>query len=397
MASRLGLKKPLVLCIGLTAAAGCAEEPWHYGEREVGSAGHEVFHVFCKRTAKDVDPKDLDGVQYDPACLGTGEVPDDAVDPSNPASVTAGHRLNAMIKRREPIVTTVDRMLGDSSVAQKPVVTVLDADEIRTFLSDIVPLYDKPDQMLPESTRTIGKVLNRLIDNGDATGQKALTALSEIAGRTGYRRLDLALGVLRPLLEYPELDTLAESGLKVIAKGGKAEKAFDEITLGLALELANYDPAPSAPDSTLLIARDLMLGAIDQTDQPMRTPVMINKRDARGQAVPFGDGKSVPAPFVDADGDGRPDLRLAMTDVNGKKELLSDGSFLSSGGSIPAPYRVSGEDKATPRDNLGRAINAATGTQLYADFDAQPTMAGAFLREDARLSVPPQGSTRTTF
>jgi hypothetical protein len=378
MARPVVLRQLFNVSLGLLAL-GCAEDPWTYPGREQVSVGGEVFRVFCKRTAKEAYPEDLEGVEFNAPCLGMGDLPPNR-EPSE--------ELNALLERRSKLVATIDRILGDDTVMQRDIVQVLEPDEIRNFLHDLVPLYDAPEELLPGASRTLAAVLYRLIDSEDSTGKKALSALAQITGRQGYRKLDLALGLLRPLLEYPELDAFAENGLKAIAKGGVAEKSLDEMSLGLALELANYDPTPPAADSTLLIARDLMLSPIDQLDQPERAPVYITRRDARGVAVPFGatDG-NVPGPFSDEDGDG-----LADVDEHGR--FLSGGEL----NTFPGPYRIAGESKNTKRDDDGRAVNEwGDGKQLYADFDAQPSMAAAFLRETARLAVPLKSGDRTAL
>lgn len=374
MARRLAFKQTLLVCIGLAASA-CAEDPWIYAGRESVSVGGEVFRVFCKRTAKEAFPQDLEGTSFEGPCLGQSAPP------------ATNDRLTALMQRRSKVVTTVDRILGDDTVMQKDIVQVLDPDEIRTFLKELVPLYDAPEELLPGATRTLASVLYRLVDDTDTTGQKALAALGKITGRSGYRKLDLALGLLRPLLEYPDLDAFAENGLKAIARGGVAEKSLDEMSVGLALELANYDPTPPAADSTLRIARDLLLSPIDQLDQPERAPVYITRRDARGMAIPFGAGNSVPAPFVDRDADG-------LADIDPFGRFITNGELSV----VPSPYRVAGESRATARDDQGRAINEWTDKkQLFQDFDAQSTLAAAMLRETARMAVPARSGDRTSL
>lgn len=374
MARPVLLRRTLFALLGFSALA-CAKDPWTYPGRPQSSVGGEVFRVFCKRTVKEAFPDDIEGVSFNAACMGEGEPP------------RANERLSALLARRTKVVATIDRILGDDTVMLAKVVEELEPDEIRTFLRELVPLYDKPEELLPGASRTLASVLYRLVDEEDKTGQDALKALGKITGRQGYRKLDLALGLLRPLLEYPELDAFAENGLKAIARGGVAEKSLDEMSLGLALELANYDPTPPTTDSTLLIARDLLLSPIDQLDQPERAPVYITRRDSRGMAVPFGEGDALPAPFVDNDGDG-------LADIDQYGRFLAEGEL----NSLPGPYRVAGEAKGTKRDDYGRALNEwAGGSKLYADFDAQPTLAAAMLRETARMAVPAKKGGRTSL
>jgi hypothetical protein len=62
---------------------------------------------------------------------------------------------------------------------------------------------------------------------------------------------------------------------------------------------------------------------------------------------------------------------------------------------MPTPFAVASE-AATPRDAAGRAVGS-DGEPLFDTFDAQLTMAAAFLREDARLSVPMRPNDKTPF
>ena len=379
MASPWMLKRALILTVGLSAgAAGCAKDVWIYSaKREDQTVGGDVYRVFCKRQARAEFPKELTGLPFDDAC--------DSGDPDSlPAQYQDSDRFKAILARRDNIVKTVNRVLGDSDVKSEKVIVQLQDDEITDFLKELLPLYDGDDPILPGNTRAIAAVLARLIDDGDATGKKALQAFSEITGRTGYRKLDLALGLIKVVLAYPDLDKLSETGMHFLARGGKGEKELDEIAQGLALEMANYDDAPLAEDSTLRIARDLMLSSVydpvlDKDDMPPGGPIWVTKRDSRGVAVPLAEGGAMPSVFEDSDGDGLPDID-------------SSGKFK---GSAPPPFKVLNE-KGVDRDDAERALN---GNQpLYDYFDANLTMTGAFLQEDARLSTPyPTDKDRTPF
>src|SRR6476646_1411063 len=117
MARPVLLMRIFIAILGLSALA-CAKDPWTYPAREQGSVGGEVFRVFCKRTVKESFPDDLEGHTFTPACLGEGEPP------------RTDERLAALLSRREKIVSTIDRILGDDTVMQREIVTVLDPDEI---------------------------------------------------------------------------------------------------------------------------------------------------------------------------------------------------------------------------------------------------------------------------
>ncbi len=384
MASPWMLKRQaLIFGVGLLASA-CAKDVWTFpGSREAEpTVGGDVYRVFCKRTAKDEFPNELTGLPFDAACN------------SGDASLLEGKfqesdRLKAILERREPIVKTINRVLGDDKAMVEQVITLLKEDEITNFLKEMLPLYDGEDPVLPGSTRAIAAAIEPLTKGEKGTtGGKALDAFAGITGRTGYRKLDLALGLIKVVFTYPQLDDLSETGVNFLARGSKGEKALDEIAQGLALELATYDDSPLAPDSTLRIARDLMLSQIydlerDADELPPGSPVWVTRRDSRGVAIPRKDASgALPSVFeTETDGNGNP---IAAIDASGKFR-----------GSAPPPFKVLGE-KNVERDEHGRALH--NGELLYEYFDANLTMAAAFLQEDARLSTPyPTSKDRSPF
>lgn len=375
MASPNMLKRALCLVVGLSAT-GCAKDVWSYSEvQEDLSVGGEIFRVFCKRTAKAEDPEDITGIRYTPGCDGKGPAPEGATE-----------RVKAIVARRDLIIKTVDRILGDDAVLAEKVIQQLEEDEITDFLKQLLPLYDGAEPVLPGASRAVGAMLARLVDESDMTGQKALDAFARITGRTGYRQLDLALGLIKTVFNYPNLDVLSVEGMGFLARGGKGEAELDEIAQGLALELAAYDASPVTADSTLRVARDFMLSDLytypgAEADLPQVAPIWVTRRDSRGVSLPNAPAGTVPAPFVDADGDGLADV-------------LPSGQLV---GNLPSPFKINGEAPNTPRAADGRALS---GEQpLYDYFDASRTMTAAFLREDARLSVAQSAdpNDRTTF
>jgi hypothetical protein len=367
-----------LLCFGLLSS--CANEPEEPVERRPrGSTGEEVFRVFCKRAATAAFPEDLEGTQFNAACEGKGESPR-----SNP-------HFDALLARRTVLVEALDIALGgDPALAKELVPAPFMEDELHDFMGSLVPLYDPP-ALAPSTTRSIAQVPGRLLDDKDATGKKALDVLARTTGRKGYRPLSQALGVIRPVLEYPHLDDFVASSIALTAKGGKAEKEFDALIHALSLELATYDPTPLAPDSTLTLARNLLLSDLWEhipEERPAADPLLLVKRDGRGVAVPFKSGE----PFTDLDGDTQPDI-----DGFGRLRL-SDGKALA-----PAPFKVRGE-RNVERDNYDAALNtwseetdeSGQKLPLFSNIDIDKTMLAGMAREQTRLLVTKQPGDRTT-
>lgn len=377
MTTRARLSLSLVL--SLSALSGCAEAPDDVRvKRERLSVGGEVFRVFCRRAAAEAFPEDPEGTQFNPPCEGRAPAP------------AGSPRLSAMVARRTVIVNAIDRVLGDAQAqARGEVKALLAEDELRGFLRSTLPLYDPPEQRLPELTRSLARVLERLVDEKDALGQDALSVLSRITGRVGYRPLDLALGVARPLLEYPRLDEFTRSTLNLVSEGGKAAGDYDALVRAIGLELATAEDSPPAPDSTLVIARQLLLSPLLDLDANTETkPLWLVRRDARGVAVPEGPAEALPMPFADQDGDGRADI-----DAFGR--FLPADSKLR----IPTPFKVADEPATTERDAAGRAINSFSPDKglLYRHLDVDTSTLSGLLRQQRQLLTAKKKNDRITL
>jgi hypothetical protein len=342
------------------------------------SVGGEVFRVFCKRMAAQSFPDDLDGVAFNPACEGKGAIPEGRNDV----------HFSALVARRDKIVPALDKVLATK--AGEKLATDLKEDELRNFLGSLIPLYDPPS-LMPESTRAIAKVLGRVLDDKDVTGKKALDVLARTTGRVGYRPLKQALGVIRPLLEYPDLDDFIQSSLQLVARGGKAEKEYDAVIHALSLELATYEDTPLAPDSTLVLTRDLMFKDLTDTlkQDLVGNPLHLVRRDDRGVAVPLrADGVKLPAPFIDEDGDDR-------ADIDGFGRLRA---MLGGPSKIPAPFAVRNEAPTARDTATGIATNKWDGSEkpLFEHADMNSTLLATLLREQISL-IKVHSGNRTTF
>jgi len=376
MGTRLGR---LRLAIAVCSLAACAEAPEAGAptKRERLSVGGEVFRVFCRRAAADAFPDDLEGTEFNAACEGREAAP------------RPNARLSAMVEHRGKIVKALDRVLGDETAqAAGEVRALLDEDELRSFLRSTLPLYDPPSDRLPELTRSLVRVLDRLIDDKDPLSQATLDVFSRITGRVGYRPLKLALGVARPLLEYPRLDDFTRSSLNLVAKGGSAEKQLDALVSALALELATTDDSPPEKDSTLVLARGLMLSALaDLEPDPKQAPLWLVRRDERGIALPELLKGKLPEPFTDLDSDLR-------ADIDGFGRLVAK---VGGPASIPSPFAVT-KESAIKRDAAGRALNMWAGAEalLYQHVNVQETVLAGLAREQRLMLTPKKKGDRTT-
>lgn len=339
---------PAIVALSCAAAGGgvtspgCAEFDTTPPPAAHGSIGEEIVEVFCERLARDADPSDVTGLRWKPVCEGRAEPP-----------AGAPPRLVALLANRARLVDALDRVLPEDQ-----------GDALGRFLAELLPFFDPPEERLPRQTRALADFLARLAED-DA----AVEALARLGTRQGYRPLRLGLGVMRPVMAYPEFDAFADLALEAITEGAAAEE-LTELQRALALEMATMEPrtVPPGERSTLALVRELMF----TEDERFATggPSWVLMRDARGIALTATDAAgAVRAPFVDVDRDG-----LADTDEYGR--------FVGASGEVlelPAPFAVRGEG-AVPRDSVGRALRS-DGTRFYEYTDASRTMLAGTVAE----------------
>ncbi len=315
-----------------------------------GTLGAEIYEVICLRIAAGDDPTDVSARRSRRLCEGR-----------KAADVDTPPRLAALDAQRERLVDALDRTLPEPL-----------EDDLSRFLLQILPLYDPPDDVLPAQTRAAAALLDTL-----AQDDEALDALARLGQRRGYRPLRLALGVARPLLAYPDFDTLARQALTTIDTGGAAGTEWEQLLRVTALEMAtaNVAPPPAAgARGTLAIARELLF--TEDAAFGAGPARYLVARDLRGLAQPEPRSGTVPAPFVDADRDG-----LADIDALGRF-VAADGALLA----LPTPFTIRGE-ATVRRDPAGRALRD-DGAPLFRTFDASRTLLAGVTREAAPWFAP---------
>ncbi|HJL38321.1 MAG TPA: hypothetical protein RMG95_21685, partial [Polyangiaceae bacterium LLY-WYZ-15_(1-7)] len=248
---------------------------------ERGTLGEEIFRIFCQRVASDELPNDVSGRESRDVCAGTAS-PDAAPTP----------RLRAMAENRDRLVAALDQTLPEPL-----------EDDLDHFMLQLVPFYDPPAEQLPTQTRALADLLTKLEEDDEAVG-----ALERLSTRVGYRPLRLALGVTRPALAYPRIVELTETALTTIDEGGAAGEEWDDLLRAISLELATSEASePEDGASTLELTRQLLFTTRAEFAGDGGSRYMV-VRDGRGIVVPASDDGSVPAPFVDMDGDGLADV-----------------------------------------------------------------------------------------
>lgn len=349
----------LLLPFALLPTHGCSEFDATRRPAPRGTLGEEIVRVFCERMASEVEiarpegePRDVSGERWKPVCRGEMPPPADAP-----------RRLVVLMENRERLAEALDQTLPDEI-----------HDELGLFLGDLMPMFDPPRERMPQATRLLSDVLATL-----SADDEALDAMSRIGTRSGYRPLRLGLGVVRPLLAYPEIDTFVDLTLRTLTDlpedptDGLAAEEFRAVHTALAMEMAGMEPSdPLGPGerSTLDLTRELMFTS-DTRFGGTTAPRWVLRRDDRAIALPRGG--IVAAPFVDGDADGLADIDDLGRFVDGTGGILD----------VPAPFALWNET-GIPRDGSGRAIDG-TATPFYEYVDADDTFGAAVVREGLPL------------
>jgi hypothetical protein len=331
-----------LLCTGLCFTS-CVFEFEERAQRPHGSVGAEMFRVVCMNLAAQSFPNDLTGERFTARCEGLDATPFTEVTPKGELEQRALLRFNALLARRKVLVTALEAVFGSEVFAD---------DELRSFLGNLIPLYDAPE-LFPRVTREAAQLLGELIREDDRVSNDAVAALERMAAREGYRPLRLALGVTRPALEYPGLDAVVTSTLESVdPAAGPARAEWQALLRAAALDLATADATPPDLDQpgTLAVARDLLLLHDDAAFAGGRGSLFLTRRDPRGLARPLLVGGQLPAPFMDGDGD-----LVADIDARGRLRV--------SHGKLATPFRalsaaLLGLEDAQ-RDARGRPFNLA--------------------------------------
>ncbi|MEO8874037.1 MAG: hypothetical protein ABI461_00490, partial [Polyangiaceae bacterium] len=214
-----------------------------------GSIGEELFGVVCDRVGAEALREDLSGASFKNVChkdasgtyadtLDTSALPpaaDGVVDgQGNPVTVDqqtanrnyATNRMGALIRDRGALIEAFDIIFP---AVLLPVKDIHNADPTKTCdpatgdqalrtmgkeLSDMLgrftPLYD--DGTIPSSTESLARLANAF-----QASPEAQTALQHFAARNGYRPLEIALGLTRPIMAYSQFRDFSAQTLRLFS------------------------------------------------------------------------------------------------------------------------------------------------------------------------------------
>lgn len=420
------------------SVVACSELDIERQVPERGSVGEEMYGVLCDRLAAGALREDMTGESFRGVChkvdgkfaneVDESKLPklaDDAVNEKGEAVSVAKQRadrdrafarIRAFVKRRDDVIAAVNAALPDIRVAIKDLEAKDETqscnppaaggegsflDQLAKMLGRFTDLYN--DGTIPESTRSIGKVVTAFRAHPDAQ-----EAYARLTSREGYRPASIALGMARPAIAYPRLRDMSNSLLYVIASDSDSFLPGEQRGIGYSqfaklLEISHAEMLNATADplpSPLAVTQDTVLGRqvisrprdnLEIMQEIMLAqdaafvggdPKYIVKRDARGYAA-LADGK-VTAPFVDKDGDGLPDVD-------------EKGRFISASGGVPTPFTAVGvdTDQAFKRDDFGRATRASG--LVYDYIDTNRTFVSRVMRDVRPLLNPDPDAHQETL
>ena len=388
-----------------------------------GTVGTEMFGVLCDRLGAQNLREDLSGTSFHAVCHApsAGGSFADTVDESKlppldaSATDTNGNvvpmtkqksdratsirKVEAMARRRSDLIRAFDATFPKDQIVvhdltnsdgTKTCTPLKKAGVLTDALSDMLgrlgPLYN--DGTLPQSTESLATVV-AAFQKDDA----AQAAWSRMSAREGYRPIDTTLGAIRPVLAYPGMRDFANASLRLLSAdaqpyaadsphdsagnrlpiAGPANGSLNKLLEAAHAELLNATADPAlAPLTTTKDAANRVILSRPRDNLEVLQRILyteddafvnggsafIVRRDNRGYAA-IRDGK-VPAPLVDADGDGLPDV-----DAVGRY-VTTDGSV------VPAPFNFP-HSATTQRDPFDRAM-VGDGL-LFNYFDTSRTYA----------------------
>jgi hypothetical protein len=397
------------------------------------TVGEEVYGVLCDRVGGQALPEDLTGASYKEIChksaSGTWS---STVDQTSLPPITSGlktasgqpvsiataqasrshgvARIQALAGKRTDLIVALDATFPETLLPIKDITNGNAAltcnpapndakDPLPSQLADLLGRFTKlyDDGTIPASTESFARVMTAFNAQGDAQA-----AYARLSSRQGYRPLDVALGVVRPMLAYPALRDFTNATLNLLSSTGNAYATSQEPGAAYpelqALLAAAYEELRTTSVGTPLgvetvagidtVGRSVLsrpwqnlefMQQIFYAQDPTfggGASQYIVQRDYRGYALVPLVGGVIPLPFEDKNGDG-------LADVN------ASGQFVTMDGKVaPTPFFSFDGPAAPARDSYGRAMSSETGSLYYGYLDTSHVYASS-LMDDMKAFVDP--------
>ncbi len=364
------------VALGLSVLLSCSAHPFDTTRADPpqGTLGEEVFRIVCERVHYGETRSDVTFERGRVPCVrGLGP---------NESAPGVGPKTNFLGRVRRELSSSLDLAMPDA--LHRP---------LDRLLVDLLPFYG-PDgrarrdamgrplvgladggtavgeDLLPRTTRSTASFLQDL-----AVNSNFLRAVSRGSQRQGYRPPTVSIGLLRPVLGFPQVDEVLGDTLRLVREGrpgvpeGRAHGTFNTLLSTLRGEMATAGSSTETRGGTTLDATlDLLFRS--ETSLAAARQIPLVRRDARGVAVVnVPRGESVPAPFADADADGLADIDPS------RGYYVRNGQRVNAPSPFPARFTPN-----SPRDDQGRAVDPS-GRALYRYSDLDQTLLGAAARQ----------------
>ncbi len=351
----------LIAAVGLVTSPGCAPDLDTTRESvDQGTFGQTLVTLICKRMAyvddlNDGDNRvDVSGSEYREVCRNGAQPPADAPG-----------EIQAIQAQRVELAAAIDLMWPEPLL-----------DDVQAYATspEFLAVYD--DGTITAAVLALRDMLLELAPRSDMAA-----AFERLSQRPGY--IPESDGVLASLLSAPQLPDVLLHTSGELAPGGGAHAALVLSAKGAALELKNLENADvTDPERFGRLASDFLLA--ERVEFGTETPLVVVARDHRGVAeIAKPDGVTLPAPFVDSDGDG-----LADADDFGRYVDASGAEIVVP---TPLPDKDEPDPEGTVRDDLGRVVaDEASGALLYRYIDLDRTVLGNALVDAGPLLDPAQ-------
>ncbi len=420
----------------LGSAAGCSiVQPEPSPQAGLGPA---LYSVLCDRVGAQALREDLTGASFHDVCHPRAdgsyadEVNRSALPPirgaakrTNGTTVSVEQqkesrelqiaRIEALGRRRVELIQAIENLLPDIEIPaqvgmedaqQAPAAARGLRKELTLSLGRFLDLY--ADRSAQNLTDALGDVLTLLENDTESH-----TSLARLINRNGYQPADLTLGIMRPVLSYPQLPNLLHATLNLIVPSSdrKADASkslefnqelvsspFRTLLQTVHFELQSVDPATperlslaqdtqlpertilSRPRTSLELAKHLLF--TEHESFKVSPAPLVVRRDKRGVALVARRNGTLPRPFIDDDDDG-----LADVDAIGR--------FITQGSAAPTPFFAHGVPEMAPRDAMGRALKDSA--PIFDYLEASRTFLASAMKDARNLFLDNNGNPRDTL
>lgn len=380
-----GPRRAWRLAIALAAVAACAPEfDTTRRANRAGTLGEEVFGVVCERVHYGETPTDVTFERGRRPCTqGLSATQSAEVGPKTLALARMRAEIAGALDRAmpEPLETPLDRLLvnllplyGPDGSGRRPAMAAMNQWLVNGPDGGTVTA----EPVLPETTRAVTEFLDGVRTNVDF-----LRAIGRASQRGGTRPPEVAIGLMRPMLTYPQLDATLEQMLRMVREATPTRPqgaAYPQLRTALEVvrgEFATASPSSETRGGTTLDATiDLMLRTDAALSRGQR--IEVARRDVRGVASVDLSNPEAAALFSDANRDGAADVDR-------------EGYYVGPSGPItnaPTPYPAFGR-ATVPRDASGRATTA-NGRPIFRHANLDASVLAALSRELPQLLGAPR-------